>query len=237
MRKILSFIFTLLLIANCNSISKKEKELLEKENELLKKELELSKKQQNSNQKITKQKASPKTEKKAVTPKKKSGYTFDNFHISENRIGIFSKGMTISDVYKTIPKNQIKKTVGYGEFADDTYDDYEIYDSNGKKILILTPEQNGNINSRVNRISILDKRFKTTEKIGLSSTFGDLSKYYSINNISPDMKHIILSINHINAWFSIKKTELKDGWWNGRGIDKSKIPSDAKFDGLTIRWR
>ena len=144
--------------------------------------------------------------------------------------------MTISDVYNTIPKEQIKKKVRYGEFADDTYDDYDIYDSNGKKILILTPKQNGNTNSKINRISILDNRYKTTEKIGLNSTFGDLQKNYSTDKISPNMEQIVLGVKHINAWFSIKKTELQDGWWNGKGIDKSKIPNTAKFDGITVWW-
>lgn len=231
-----------MILISCNSTSKKEKELLEKENELLQRELELTKKEQNSDSKeIENKKEIAKTdikvEQKKEPVKTTTGYTFDNFHISESRVGIFSKGMTISDVYNTIPKEQIKKIVGYGEFADDTYDDYEIYDSNGKKILILTPKQNGNTNSKINRISILDNRFKTTEKIGLNSTFGDLTKYYSTDKISPDMEHIVVDVEHINAWFSIRKTELQDGWWNGKGIDKSKIPSNAKFDGITIWWK
>ncbi|MEC3907322.1 hypothetical protein VOI54_09860 [Tamlana sp. 2201CG12-4] len=144
--------------------------------------------------------------------------------------------MTILDVYNIIPKHQIKKKIGYGEFADDTYEDYEIYDSNGKKLLVLTPKEAGDTNSKINRISILDKRFKTTKKIGLNSTFGDLSKYYSTDKISPDTEHIVLDINPINAWFSINKTELQEGWWNENGIDISKIPSNAKFDGITIWW-
>lgn len=176
-----------------------------------------------------------KTEKQLL--KKENGYTFENFQISKNSVGVFSKGMTISDVYNTIPKQQIKKKVGYGEFADDTYDDYEIYDSNGQKILILTPKQSGNTNLKINRVSILDKRFKTIEKIGLNSTFGDLAKFYSTDKISPDMEHIVLDVSNINAWFTIKKTELQDGWWNGKGIDKSKIPNSAKFDGITIWWK
>jgi len=239
MKRILGAIFVLLLMS-CNPISKKE-------NELLQRELELSKKEQNSDVKEseitqTKKTAKPKeiaktnvkTEKKA---KKLTGYTFENFHISENRVGIFSKGMTISDVYNTIPKDQIKKKVGYGEFADDTFDDYEIYDSNGEKLLILTPKQSGNTNSKINRVLILDNRFQTTEKIGLNSTFGDLAKYYPTDKISPDMEHIVLDVNHINAWFTIKKTELQDGWWNGKGIDKTKIPNTAKFDGISIWWK
>ena len=147
-----------MILISCNSISKKEKELLEKENELLQRELELTKKEQNSKSKaieltkpkeIEKKKETTKNEIIKEPVKKTTGYTFDNFHISENRVGIFSKGMTISDVYNSIPKEQIKKTVGYGEFADDTYDDYEIYDSNGKKILVLTPKQNGNTSSKI----------------------------------------------------------------------------------------
>ncbi|WP_298956158.1 hypothetical protein [uncultured Nonlabens sp.] len=249
MKKILGAILITFLVS-CNSNSKTEKQLLQKENELLQRELELTKKEQNSDSKeveinnpkeIEKPKETAKTaiksEEQAKPIKKQTGYTFDNFHISENRVGIFSKGMSISDVYNTIPKLQIKKKVGYGEFADDTYDDYEIYDSNGKKILVLTPKQSGNTNSEINRILILDKRFKTTEKIGLNSTFGDLAKFYSTDKISPDMEHIVIDVNHINAWFSIKKTELQDGWWNGNGIEKSKIPSKAKFDGISIWWK
>jgi len=229
------------MLCSCSS-TEKERKLLEKENELLKKELELTKKEQEVKSKkvekiVTKKEPNPPPKKKSESAKKGTGYTFDNFHVSENRVGIFSKGMTVSDVYNSIPKEQIKKKVGYGEFADDTFDDYEIYDSDGRKILILTPKQSGSTNSEIRRISILDKRFKTTEKIGLNSTFGDLSKYYSTSKISPDREHIIVDIEHISAWFSIEKTELMEGWWNGSGIDKTKIPNSAKFDGVTIWWR
>ncbi|MCF6297319.1 MAG: hypothetical protein L3J08_04945 [Flavobacteriaceae bacterium] len=232
MKRILGAILITILVS-CNSNTKAEKQLLKKENELLQRELELTKKEQKSDSKKT----AIKMEEKIKPTKKLIGYTFKNFHISENSVGIFSKGMTISNIYNAIPKEQIKKKVGYGEFADKTYDDYEIYDSNGKKILILTPKQNGNTKSKITRILILDKRFKTTEKIGLNSTFGDLEKYYSIDKISPNMEYIILEINHINAWFSIKKTKLQEGWWNGSRIDKSKISKKLKFDGITIWWK
>ncbi len=219
MKKLFVFI-GILLVMSCNSTAKKEKEILQKENELLQRELELTKKEQNIEIVVN-----------------KSAYTFDNFHISENRVGIFSKGMTISDVYNVIPKEQIKKKVGYGEHVYDTYDDYEIYDSDGKKILTLTPKQNGNTNSKINSISILDNRFKTTEGIGLTSTFGSLKQFYSIDNISPDLEDIFLDVESINAYFIINKTELQEGWWkHGQGIDKSKIPNTAKFDGMGVSW-
>ena len=70
----------------------------------------------------------------------------------------------------------------------------------------------------------------------MNSTFGDLQKNYSTDKISWYKEQIFLNIEHINASFSIKKTELQDGWWNGKGIDKSKIPNTAKFDGITVFW-
>jgi len=166
-----------------------------------------------------------------------SSYKFDNFHISEDRVGIFSNGMTISNVYDVLPKTQIKKIVGYGEFADDTYDDYEIYDSTGDKILVLTPLDNGNTNSKINRILILDARFQTSEKIGLKSTFRDLSEFYSMRNISPDLEHIVVEIDHINARFGINKNQLDKDWWTGNEIDVSKIPGKAIIDNLTVWWK
>lgn len=235
MKRILAAILITFLVS-CNSNLKAEKQALVKENSLLKKELELLKNEQNSDTKNFETTKSKETKKPKEAIKMTASYTFDNFHISENRVGIFSKGMTIADLYNTIPKEQIKKKVGYGEFADDTYDDYEIYDSDGKKLLIVTPEQNGNTASKINRVSIVDSRFKTTEKIGLGSTFGALAKNYTMDDISPIMDHILLEIGHINARFTINKTELKDGWWNEKRIDISKIPDTAKFDEIVIWW-
>ena len=163
--------------------------------------------------------------------------TSEQYLITTNSVGVFSKEMTISDVYKIIPKDQIKIKISTGEFEEDNYEDYEIYDSTGAKILILTPKKNGDLSSKINRILILDNRYKTKENIGLNSTYADLAKHYSTNKIYTDMDHIVIETADINAWFSIKKSDLLDGWWDGNGIDRSKIPKTAKFDQLSIWWQ
>ena len=249
MKKILG-VFLIIFLGSCNSNLKAEKQLLEEENELLRRKLEWIKKEKKSDsiafeiaklEKVAKPekivKLAVKAEKKGELIKKTTGYIFENFHISENRVGVFSKGMTISDVYNTLPKQQIKKVVGYGEFADETFDNYEIYDSTRKKILVLTPKQNGNTNSEIEQIVIYDNRFETTEKIGLSSTFEDFAKYYSTDDISHNIESINIDASHIDASFSIMRTELQEGWWNGKVIDKSKIPNTAKFSRIWIWWK
>lgn len=63
----------------------------------------------------------------------------DSFLITENSVGVFNKGMTIDELIQMVPKRQIKKKKGYGEFKDDSYDEYQIYDGENNPILTLTP--------------------------------------------------------------------------------------------------
>jgi len=147
--------------------------------------------------------------------------------------------MTIKEAINLFPENQVAKKVGYGEFEDDTYDDYELFDSKKKHLLTLTPRTQGDINQTINRILVLDKRFKTSEGISLLSNYNELKSKYDISNYSPDMNHIVLEVDSINAWFSITKDQLSDNWWNKeeKKINPDKIPDTARFDSFVIWWK
>lgn len=41
--------------------------------------------------------------------------------ITPNKVGLFSRNMTIGSVIRVMPKNQIQRKIGYGEFPDDTF--------------------------------------------------------------------------------------------------------------------
>jgi|GEM_PF-1675556 len=177
------------------------------------------------------------TEIKSEPIQESNAYTFDNFWISKHKVGIFSKRMSIADVYDIIPKEQIKRTKGVGEFAEDIFDVFEIYDANGEIVVVLVPEIYGDDNSKIRVVHIEDKRFETVKGIGLNSTFGELAAAHAIDELSPDLEHIVVEIKTINTSFAISKTELQEGWFvTGKGIDESKIPNTAKFDSLAIVW-
>lgn len=163
----------------------------------------------------------------------------DSFLITSRQVGLFKKGMTIKEAINLFPENQVAKKVGYGEFEDDTYDDYELFDSKKKHLLTLTPRTQGDINQTINRILVLDKRFKTSEGISLLSNYNELKSKYDISNYSPDMNHIVLEVDSINAWFSITKDQLSDNWWNKeeKKINPDKIPDTARFDSFVIWWK
>lgn len=162
----------------------------------------------------------------------------DPFLVTPNSVGIFKKGMTIGMAVELISEKQIIKKIGYGEFQDDIYDGYEIYDSNSEHLLTITPKAQNDLNSTINTILIVDNRFKTKSGIGSKSTYSELVGSFKINDYAPDLDRIVLTVDQLGAWFSIKKTELEVNWWDfeKKKIDISKIPADSKFDTFVIWW-
>ena len=160
-----------------------------------------------------------------------------DFLVTENSVGIFKEGMTVKDVLDIIPKVQIKKVVDKDD-CENSYDDYQYFDTNKTHLLTLTPTIQDDIQSKINRILILDNRFKTNKNIGLGSTYSDLKSNYKITDIAPDLEHIVLTVGELNAWFSINKNQLLDNWWDEskKKIDVSKIPDTATFDTFVIWW-
>jgi hypothetical protein len=220
----LKIIFITLFITACTPALKKENQALKKENQRLELEVQATKKTVDSLLGI----------KKLVNSF--AGYTFDNFHITEKRVGIFSKGITVADLYLLLPKEQIKKTVGYGEFADDTYDEYQIYDSNGKQLLVLSAEINDNPAAKIDGITIIDPRFKTTENIGLNTPYGVLQKTYSIDDIFQEEGTIYLYSKWATTWFffGINTADLPEITVDNNGT--LEIPEDAKVDIFGVHW-
>ena len=162
----------------------------------------------------------------------------DSFLVTARTVGIFKQGMTIGDAIRIVPGTRIKKKIGYGEFKSDTYDDYEIYDDDTKHLLTLTPLIQNDLTSPINRVFIVDNRFTTEFGISLKSTYAELVESFTVSRYSPDIEHIVLSVEQLGAWFGIKKTELEQNWWDAKTqkIDKSKIPSNSRIDTFVIWW-
>jgi hypothetical protein len=165
-------------------------------------------------------------------------YEFANFLVSQSFVGPIKKGMSVRDVMEFLPDRQIKKVVGHGEFAEDEYDDYEIYDSSGKHILTITPVSRNDLDQKISRIEILDTRFKTDAKIGLGSSYGEIIKRYAKVDASPDIEVIVLQLPKINAWMSIDKNKLSEDWWDNsrKHVDLNRIPLEARTGSFVIWW-
>ncbi len=158
--------------------------------------------------------------------------------IRANYVGIFDDTMRIKDILQLIPTNQIQKKEGKGEFAEDSYDDYEIYTENGQHLLTLTPKNIDNLEQKINRVLIKSPFFETEKGISAKSTYKAIKEAYTINKIEPTREHIVLIIDELNANFGIAKTKLQQGWWNNttKTVNADKIPDDAQIDSFILWW-
>ncbi len=158
--------------------------------------------------------------------------------VTTNSIGTVSDKQTLAEILQKIPKEQIKKTVGHGEFAEDKYDDYQIYTHNKQHLFTLTPKQIGSTQQKINRVLINSPFFVTDKGIHNQSTYGDIKQAYTITKIEPTREHIVLVVDEINANFAIAKTKLDKGWWNedNKMVNQDKIPNSAQVDSFILWW-
>lgn len=160
------------------------------------------------------------------------------FLVTENSVDVFKTGMTVKDILTIVPKGQLKKVVDYDDY-ENAYDDFQYFDIDNKHLLTLTPTIQDDLNGTINRVLIIDKRYKTHKNIGLSSTYRNLKNNYEITEYAPDLEHIVLTVEELNAWFSISKDQLLENWWDdsNKKIDTTKIPDTATFDTFVIWWK
>ncbi len=159
-------------------------------------------------------------------------------NVTAHSASVFNDKMTIAEALQVVPNAQITKKNGKGEFAEDTYDDYEIYNQNNQHLLTLTPKLTGSADQKINRVLVVSPFFKTDKGISVTSTYKDIKNAYKISKIEPTRTHIVLVVDEINASFSIPKTSLKKGWWNEKtkSVNADKIPNNAVVEYFILWW-
>jgi tetratricopeptide (TPR) repeat protein len=190
----------------------------------------------------------------------------ENFLITSTSVGLIKKGMSIDEMRKLWSNNNSIKPKEYFDF-EFSYVCYELQDANNRLLaLIPTPDclcgnylqaMHSKDNAPIIGIGILDQRYRTSKGIGLGSTFGELKKFYKIDEIldfaygydflqedaygyyGNDENNDIVSVtvNELNATFGIQKKYLLSDWDSYNGyVDISKIPDTAPIYSLTITW-
>ena len=172
------------------------------------------------------------------TTKPQQPATAENNLITSTHVGPIQKGMTIKELRNSLPDDKIKKLKSRAEQSGITSDDYYIYNDSSQLQFIVSPEQQNNENSKINRIIIRDKRYVTVEGIGLSSTVGEIRSAYPNSEFMPSAENIILYIPEIAGNFEVNQRNLPPAVWNDTtGIIRSdSIPAQTTLTNLTIVW-
>jgi hypothetical protein len=160
------------------------------------------------------------------------------FQIGKHHIGLLTDSTQVKDLEFAFPNDSIIKNITGDEFAGDM-NDIEVYDRSGKQLLTLTPTQALDSTALIYNIQVMDSRYKTDKNISTLSTFADIKNNYKITGISTLINSVVVSVNEINASFTIDKKELPANlqYDTDLKIEAVQIPDNAKIKYFMLYWQ
>jgi uncharacterized protein YerC len=157
--------------------------------------------------------------------------------ISKHSVGLLTDSTQVKDLEVVFPNDSIVKLNEANAFTGVNYD-IEVYEKSGEKLLTLTPKQLLDSTSTIKTIQIHNERFKTAKGLNTKSTFKSIKDNYKISNIQNSIKNIVVSVNEMNAFFTIDKNELPAElrFDMNLKIEAIQIPDEAKIKGFYMQW-
>lgn len=165
------------------------------------------------------------------------GKNNDPFLINQGAIGNLTQDIQMRQIDSLfagdsiVKLNPIKNALG-------TQGEVEIYEKGGAKLLLLSPDDEGDPNSVITNIQIFDSRYRTDKGLNVSSTFKDVKANYTITDIETTISSVVLFLEGTDVFITIDKKELPENLrYNPEvTIEKSQIPDDAKFKYFMVGW-
>jgi len=160
------------------------------------------------------------------------------FLIKKQSIGLLTDSTKVKDLDLVFPKDSVVTPSIKGDEFTGQNNDFEIYSSEGKKALILTPSQTLDSTAVFESVRIISENYKTEKDISTLSTFKDIKDAYKISSINNLINSIVISVNEINASFTIDKKELPANlrFDMTLKIEPVQIPDAAKIKYFIIHW-
>ena len=169
----------------------------------------------------------------SCSPEKKQ----DPFLIAKHNVGTLTDSTKVSELELVFANDSVVKMNNTDGFTGQNRD-YEVYDKTGQKLLVLTPEKFKDSSATITNIMVMDDRFKTDKNISKLSTFKDIQDSYKISNISNLIRTVVISVDEINASFTIDKSELPANlrFDMDATIEAVQIPDNAKIKYFMLHW-
>ncbi|GAA4290315.1 hypothetical protein [Aestuariibaculum suncheonense] len=161
----------------------------------------------------------------------------DPFEISKQHVGLLTDSTRVKDLKSIFTNDSITEAFNDNGFMG-VSKSIEVFDKAGKKLLILNPEYKSDTTAVVRSVQIIDPRFKTDKNITTSSTFKDINSNYKISRIDNLINSVVVTVNELNASFTIDKQELPANLRFDMNLDieAMHIPDNAKIKYFFINW-
>lgn len=161
----------------------------------------------------------------------------DPFVITKHHIGLLTDSTQVKDLDAIFSNDSVVKYIAGDEFTG-SVNTIEVFAKGGKKLLDLSPREALDSTSVIKSVRIIDERYKTEKNISKLSTFKDINEAYKISKIDNLINSIVVSVNEINASFTIDKKELPASlrFDMDMTFDPIQIPENAKIKYFMLHW-
>ena len=161
----------------------------------------------------------------------------DPFLIEKHHIGLLTDSTQVKDLDAVFINDSVVRYIAGDEFTG-SVNTIEIFEKGGQKLLDLSPKEALDSTSVISSVRIYDERYRTEKNISTLSTFKDLKAAYKISKIDNLINSLRVSVNEINASFTIDKSELPGGlrFDMDATIDAIQIPEKAKIKFFILHW-
>ena len=161
----------------------------------------------------------------------------DPFLVTEGAVGALTKNVQMKQLDSIYAQDSIVK-INPIPGAIGTQGEVEVYEKGGAKLLLLSPYDESDPNSKIANIQIFDDRYKTEKGLTKASTFKDVKAHYEIAGIQNAINSVVIFLKGTNLYITIDKKELpEEVRYNfNQKIEATQIPNNAKFKYFMIGW-
>ena len=161
----------------------------------------------------------------------------DPFAIGDGEIGLLTKEVRMKQIDSIFAQDSIVKLNPIQD-AIGTQGEVEIYEKGGKKLLVLSPNDESDPESVITNIQIFDARYKTASGLNKASTFKDIKANYEIAGIENAINSVVVFLKNSNVYVTIDKKELPESirYDYSAKVEASQIPDEAVFKYFMLGW-
>lgn len=165
------------------------------------------------------------------------GTDTDPFLITNGSIGNLNKDIKMKQIDSIFSADSIVR-INSSPNALETQGEVEIYEKGGKKLLLLSPEDESDPNSTITDVMVFDSRYKTEKGLNAASTFKDVKAHYEIANVQKIINGVMVFLKDSDIYLTIDEkylpAELR--YDPEAKIEASQIADDAPIKYFRIGW-
>lgn len=162
----------------------------------------------------------------------------DPYTIQKQSIGLLTDSTLVKEIQLSFPNDSISQFIGGDEFLGKS-NIIKVYEKQTQKLLLeLTPKEALDSLSIIQNIRVMDPRFKTMKGLNKNATYQSVSSKYKVSSIQNTIRNLIISVDDMNLYFTIEKTELPENlrYEVGKKIEAVSIPPKARIKDFYIQW-